>query len=115
MASDQNTSLFHVKASNRHKKKKLIEGMEDNSGTWQETSEAIEAIVTEYFSSIFTTSNLTKIERVTDIFQPMIFEHMNYLLGRDFQALEAHQVLKHMHPTTAPGPDGMPTLFYKNF
>ena len=66
----------------------MIEGIEDSFGTWQETLEAIEAIVTEYFSSIFTTSYPTEIKQVTNIVQPMIFEHMNYLLGRDFQALE---------------------------
>jgi len=40
----------------------LIEGIEDSFGTWQETLEAIEAIVIEYFSSIFTTSCLIEIE-----------------------------------------------------
>ena len=93
----------------------MIEGIEDSFGTWQETLEAIEAIVTEYFSSIFTTSYPTEIEQVTNIVQPMVFEHMNYLLGRDFQALEVQQALKQMHPTTTPGPNGMPPLFYQKF
>ena len=64
--------------------------MEDSTGTWQETPETIEAIVTEYFSSLFTTSNPSKIEMVTDIVQAMVSEPMNYLLGHDFQALEVH-------------------------
>ena len=64
--------------------------MEDSTGTWQETPETIEAIVTEYFLLLFTTSNPAKIERVTDIVQAMVSKPMNYLLGHDFQALEVH-------------------------
>ena len=89
--------------------------MEDSSGTWQETPKAIENIVTEYFSSLFTISNLSEIERVIDIVQAMVFEPMNCLLDQDFQAMEVQQALKQMHPTTAPGPNGMPLLFYKKF
>ena len=59
----------------------MIEGMEDSSGTWQETPEAIENIVTEYFSSLFTTSNLSETERVIDTVQVMVSEPMNCLLG----------------------------------
>nr|POE70078.1 udp-glucuronate 4-epimerase 3 [Quercus suber] len=41
IASDRNTHFFHIKASNRNQKN-LIEGMEDSSGLWQVTPEAIE-------------------------------------------------------------------------
>ena len=49
VAGDRNTRFFHVKASNRNQKNTIV-GMEDSSGTWQETPEAIEQIVTDYFS-----------------------------------------------------------------
>ena len=62
--------------------------MEDSSGTWQETPEAIENIVTEYFSSLFTISNQSEIERVIDTVQFVVSEPMNCLLGQDFQAME---------------------------
>ena len=63
LAGDRNTWFFHVKASNRNQKN-LIEGMEDSSGTWQDTPEAIESIVKDYFSSLFTTSNPSDIRRI---------------------------------------------------
>ena len=113
-AGDRNTRFFHVKASTRHQKN-LMEGLEDSSGSWQASPEVVEAIVLDYFSSLFTSSNPTEIGRITDSVQAVVSEPMNQLLSRDFQASEVHQALKQMHPTTAPGPDGMPPLFYQKF
>ena len=79
-------------------RKNLIEGMEDSSGTWHETPKAIENIVTKYFSSLFTTSNPSEIERVIDTIQAVVSKPMNCVLGRDFQAMEVQQVLKKNAP-----------------
>ena len=40
---------------------------------------------------------------------------MNEELQREFRAEEVWMALKQMHPTKAPGPDGMPPLFYRHF
>ena len=47
--------------------------------------------------------------------QPKVSDRMNASLIRDFQATEVEKALKQMHPSTAPGPDGMPPLFYQHF
>ena len=75
--------------------------MEDSSGTWQDTPEAIESIVIDYFSLLFTTSNPSDIGRVVDIVQVVVSDPMNSLLGSDFQAMEVQQALNQMHPTMA--------------
>ena len=100
VVGDWNTRFFHVKASNRNHKN-LIESMEDSSGTWQDTLEAIESTVIDYFSLLFTTSNPSDIGRVVDIVQVVVPNPMNSLLGSDFQAMEVQQALNQMHPTMA--------------
>lgn len=42
-------------------------------------------------------------------------EEMNRILTREFQAWEIDNALKQMAPLKAPGPDGIPPLFYHNF
>ena len=37
------------------------------------------------------------------------------MLTSEFQGIEVFQALKQMYPTKAPGPDGMPPLFFQHF
>ena len=50
-----------------------------------------------------------------DAVSPSVTEAMNHLLARDFQASEITQAIKQMQPNTAPGPNGLPPLFYQRF
>ena len=40
---------------------------------------------------------------------------MNAELSQPFTTMEVELALKQMKPLTAPGPDGMPPLFYKSY
>ena len=111
---DRNTSFFHTKASNR-KQRNWIQGLEDDNGVWQEGLDDIEHVATQYFSSLFTSSRLGEMTGLLNAVTPSVTEEMNQLLARDFQASEIAQAIKQMHPHTAPGPDGLPPLFYQRF
>ena len=45
----------------------------------------------------------------------VITDKMNALLSRQFDAHEVEVALQQMAPLKAPGPDGMPPLFYQHF
>ena len=40
---------------------------------------------------------------------------MNEQLTKEFQKEETIQVVQHMHPTKAPGPDDMSDIFYQKY
>ena len=45
----------------------------------------------------------------------MVTDEMNVDLVKEFIELEVKEALNQMAPLKAPGPDGMPPLFYQHF
>ena len=68
-----------------------------------------------YFKSLFTTLEGIVSTGALDCVPPLIDEEMNGDLCREFEASEVAIALKQMAPLKAPGPDGMPPLFYQHF
>ena len=69
----------------------------------------------EYYTALFTTSHPTEFNEILQAMQPKVTPQMNHMLEKAFTAREVQMALKQMHPLKAPGPDGMPPLFYQNF
>ena len=69
----------------------------------------------EYYSDLFTSSAPSEFTEIMEAVQPRVTQSMNSMLVKEFQAGEVHKALKQMYPLKAPGPDGMPPLFSKNF
>lgn len=72
-------------------------------------------IFVEYYDSFFTTSNPVVSEELLNAIHCKVMGPMNSLLVREFQVSEMEKALKQMFPTTTPGLDGMPQIFYQNF
>ena len=113
---DRNTKFFHVRA-NQRKRRNGMEGLFDHNGQWVTGQKDIAQVTVQYFHSIFSTSHPTDAEMsaVLDQVSPKVTEEMNQALGKEFTAVEVGAALAQMGPTKAPGPDGMPPIFYRSF
>ena len=87
----------------------------DANNVWHDDMEHMGQIFVGYFDQLFTTSLPKVAGELIDALYVKVTERMNSTLIQDFHAGEVEKALKQMHPLTAPGPDGMPPLFYHQF
>ena len=111
---DRNTKYFHSKASER-KKKNTILGLVDEEGNWCNSKEDIADIAVSYFEKMYTTSCPTCEAKVIATIPTRVTNEMNQFLTKDFTKEEVEDALKQMHPTKAPGPDGMSAIFFQKY
>ena len=113
-SGDQNTKFFHTHAS-RRKRGNWIQGIEDSDGVWHEDIGKIEDEAVQYFTNLFTSTRPQLDERSLRGVHKVITNDMNRELSREFTTEEVSLAPRHMAPLKAPGPDGMPALFYHSF
>ena len=111
---DSNSKFFHNKATQRFRKNSIL-GIKDKIGNWQEQSEVIGDIIVEYFEDLFTTSNSAIEEGSLSFIPKLVTDEINEQLMREFMEWEIQEALDQIVPLKAPGPDGMPPLFYQHF
>jgi hypothetical protein len=110
----RNTSYFHACATER-KKKNAIKKLKGEDGVAVEGEEGLKALVTNYFSSLFTPMAGADLRGVLDSITPRVSEQMNTYLASDYSEEEVKKALDDMGDLKAPGADGMPAIFYKRF
>lgn len=112
-AGDRNTKIFHRKASARHSTNS-IDGLLNEHGIWCNFPSHILQILHNYFCSLFSA-------------EPVFFEcwlnfpsrtvpstSINELIAIPSEDENFHSILE-MGPWKAPGPNGMPAIFFKKF
>lgn len=70
-------------------------------------------VVTNYFLNLFTSHAGTRTEELLGHTDPRVTPQMNALLGEAFTEKEVVDALQSIGDLKAPGPDGMPSIFYK--
>jgi hypothetical protein len=111
---DKNTKFFHECASQR-RRTNTIAGLRDHNNIWQSVPSEVEHIAVGYFNDIFATSFPDAISSVVQEVDSVVTSRMNNELLRAFSHDEVRRALFEMHPSKAPGPDGMSALFFKKF
>nr|XP_023893774.1 uncharacterized protein LOC112005708 [Quercus suber] len=111
---DSNSKFFHNKATQRFRKNSIL-GIKDRSGNWQEQPDLIGDIIVDFFGELFTICNPAMVDDSLSLFPQLVTYEINEQLAGDFMGWEVQEALKQIVPLKAPGPDGMPPLFYQHF
>ncbi|KAL6213916.1 hypothetical protein ACLB2K_013355 [Fragaria x ananassa] len=113
---DRNTAFFHRRASNR-KQRNTIKGLNNSNGVWVTKPNEIEEIVTSYYNSLFDTEGVNEnaLNSILNTVQSKVTPAMNHDLLTSYQDSEIKTALFQMHPSKAPGPDGMSPFFFQKY
>jgi hypothetical protein len=113
-AGDQNTKFFHNYA-NQRQRTNGIQGLRNPEDVWCTAENQVEDIAVNYFRNIFTTSHPTRIGETLSAVETVVSEETNQRLLQPFTPEEVRTALVQMHPSKAPGADGMPSFFYQKY
>ena len=111
---DKNTKFFHAQASERRKQNTIV-GIWDEQGNWCDEKESIAHVAISYFKNIYTTTHSTQVEEVTAAIPSRVTDDMNERVDQVFTREEVVTTLKQIHPTKAPGLNGMSALVYQKY
>ena len=90
-------------------------GLLDDSNSWCTDTAQVADIIVGFYTRLFTSEGPTTAQGILEVIQPIVTDEMNSNLTRVFTKQEVDLALKEMAPLKAPGPDGMPPLFFHSF
>lgn len=111
---DKNTKFFHGKANQRRKVNEIA-NLKDDHGAWWNDYENVERLLVNYFSDLFTCSEPEMMAQTCDVVQNRLTEADKNWCSQLYSDEEIEAAIKQMHPSKAPGPDGLPVLFYQRY
>jgi len=114
---DRNTSFFHNACLER-KRRNRIGKLKKEDRSWVEGEEEKKAFITNHFMQLFT-AGIADVEaqkqQVLEAVEPRVTDAMNDHLTAEFSEEEIKRALDSIGDLKAPGPDGMPLVFFKKF
>jgi hypothetical protein len=103
-----------MKANMRRRKNK-IEAIKDQQGQMQYDKDQIEQVFIDHFQTLFTKQITHNIEETVAVVKDRIDGNMFQILNEQFTKEEVGQAIRDMKALAAPGPDGLPALFFHNY
>jgi len=111
---DRNTKFFHSWCTERRKRNKIGRIRKDDGG-WVEDEVEKQGFIANHFVQLFRAGAVGDTQRLLQAVSPKVTAEMNENLMREFSHEEVKSALDSICDLKAPGPDGMPGLFYKSF
>lgn len=111
---DQNTKYFHGVATQR-KRKNFIKGVRDSDGQWQIEEEVLSGVFVDFYTKLFSSSDVTEIDQVLEGVQKVVTDDMTAELQKPYSKEEVDVAIKQMAPSKAPGRMGCPLSSSKLF
>jgi exonuclease III len=112
--SDLNTKFFHITTLVRRRRNQIC-FLKNNSGSWVQGNKAIGTSFSSFFSELFKSSNPSIPMEVENLFSNVISSEENEEICNIPTEVEIKNAVFSMGSLKAPGPDGLPPLFYKRY
>jgi endonuclease/exonuclease/phosphatase family metal-dependent hydrolase len=115
LQGDANTKFFHAFANGR-KRKCVIHALSSDNGLVTEPA-AIQALIYDFYQGLMGSEEEKLLSLSPDLWggDCLVSPQENDDLMRSFTAEELYWILKDTKSDTAPGPDGLPVIFFKKF
>jgi hypothetical protein len=89
--------------------------MKKDDGGWVEEDEEKRSFIANFFSELFRSNGGSSSPQLLNALHSKVTAGINESLLKEFMADEVKHALDGIGDLEAPGPDGMPSLFYKKF
>ena len=108
---DTNTRYFHSRATHRYRRNKICE-LRNSEGQMCTDEGGIAQILTSYYQDLFTSANPCNVDQVVADIPCAITTKINNMLQEVYSRDEVDRAVFQMEALKAPGPDGLPPLFF---